>query len=94
MTVTSQYAAEHFDELLAKIDSGENVLITRPGSRVLQLAPAEAPPESTLAVRDAHGRRIFGLGKGHLRDLTAEQWQELDREFEHIWDDGRSPAHS
>ena len=87
MTVTAQYAAEHFEELVSEVDRGESVEITRPGLASLQLGTtASEGARVRLGVRDSEGRRILGTGKGRLRELSNAEWEALDREFEHIWD--------
>ncbi len=83
MTVTAQYAAEHFEELVSKVDGGESVEITRPGLATLCLAAEPGFGTTTLGIRDAEGRRILGQGRGELRVPTEAEWAAMDRELDY-----------
>ena len=52
MRVTIQYAETHFNDLLAAVDRGEEVIITRPGKHELQLMLETVVPAPNLG-RDA-----------------------------------------
>jgi hypothetical protein len=76
MKVSTQYAAEHFEDLLSVADSGQVVEIERPDKPVLQLvrsAVVEAPKPA--------GKRVLGAGKGLLRVPNEEEWDIMHKEW-------------
>lgn len=76
MTVTLEYAAEHFAELLDAIDAGDSVEVTRPDKPTLRLS-GEAKPDAPLK----SGKRVLGAGKGLLRVPDDEEWERMDIEW-------------
>jgi antitoxin (DNA-binding transcriptional repressor) of toxin-antitoxin stability system len=76
MTVTLEYAAKHFAELLDAIDAGDSVEVTRPDKPTLRLC-GEA---STVAPAKS-GKRVLGAGTGLLRVPDDEEWERMDVEW-------------
>jgi antitoxin (DNA-binding transcriptional repressor) of toxin-antitoxin stability system len=77
MKVSAQYAAEHFDDLVLAVDSGQLVEIDRPDKPVLQLVRskvAEHLPQVT-------GHRVLGAGRAFSRLPSEEELERIDHEW-------------
>jgi antitoxin (DNA-binding transcriptional repressor) of toxin-antitoxin stability system len=77
MTVTAQYAATHFDDILSAAENGEEVRIDRPDKPGIRLVVEEAPLSYAAAQT---GRRILGVLKGTVMPATDEQWRAMENE--------------
>jgi antitoxin (DNA-binding transcriptional repressor) of toxin-antitoxin stability system len=86
MTVTLEYAAKHFAELLDAIDAGDSVEVTRPDKPTLRLSGEVQP-----AVDAAPGKRILGAGVGELRVPDDEEWEWMDKEWRKSFEDKFGP---
>jgi antitoxin (DNA-binding transcriptional repressor) of toxin-antitoxin stability system len=85
MTVSHQYAGEHFADLVSAVESGQDVRIERPGKPSLLLVvsghvSAEVPKKSR--------RGLVGSGKGKI--WMADDWDspETNDEIAHLFNDG------
>jgi antitoxin (DNA-binding transcriptional repressor) of toxin-antitoxin stability system len=76
MTVTAEYAAKHFDELLAAMEGGSSIEIIRPDKPTLRLTSEPSEAEPHLAAK-----RVLGAGVGELRVPSDEEWDEMDKEW-------------
>ncbi len=76
MTVTLEYAAKHFEELLDAMDAGSSVEVTRPDKPTIRLSGEMKP-----AAPAATGKRILGAGVGLLRVPDDEEWERMDVEW-------------
>ena len=82
MTVTTQYARDHFEELLTALDQGQSVRLEREGKPGLLLSASLAEPCEDQQPR----KRRFGLGRGTI--WMAPDWDspevnaEVAAEFE------------
>jgi hypothetical protein len=68
MTVTAEYAAKHFDELLAAMDGGSSI--------EMRVTAEVSEPEPRPA-----GKRVLGAGIGELRVPSDEEWDAMDKEW-------------
>ncbi|NMG56753.1 type II toxin-antitoxin system Phd/YefM family antitoxin [Aromatoleum aromaticum] len=75
-------AKTRFSELLAAVEHGEQVIITRRGRAVARIVPTEEPPESTESRR----ARVAGTF-ARLRELR--QGLTLDMDVRQAIEDGR-----
>jgi antitoxin (DNA-binding transcriptional repressor) of toxin-antitoxin stability system len=82
MKVSAQYAEDHFKELLATAEAGEEIEISSEGesSFKLFLVPKEK--------QRPRGKRILGAGVGELILPTDEEWKAMDKELEDIMVNG------
>ncbi len=76
MTVTAEYAAKHFDELLAAMDGGSSIEILRPDKPTLRVTAEVSAPELRPA-----GKRILGAGKALKYLPSEEELERIDREW-------------
>jgi antitoxin (DNA-binding transcriptional repressor) of toxin-antitoxin stability system len=76
MTVTAEYAAKHFDELLAAMDGGSSIEILRPDKPTLRVTAEVFEPEPRQA-----GKRILGAGKALKYLPSEEELERIDREW-------------
>jgi prevent-host-death family protein len=70
-------ARAHFDELLARVEAGETVAITREGKEVARLSPPQKPreridPEELRALTDTMPMRDSDAGE-FMRRLRDEE---------------------
>lgn len=86
MTVTAQYAAEHFEELARAAEQGLDVEIVRPGRASISLREIPTAMPRLGPFFDSQGLRVAGTGKDFLRELSVAEWDALDRSTEHILD--------
>ncbi len=79
MKVSFEYAETHFADLLAAIDSGEEVEITRPDMPSLRLVVSSlAEPSKPKAPR------ILGALRGKIIVPSEEEWHAGDKELERL----------
>lgn len=75
-TVGAYEAKTHLSELLEKVESGQEIVITRHGAAVAKLVPVQkkASAEERLAAIERIQKLAAGLSLGELdvKDLTAE----------------------
>lgn len=83
MKVSAQYAASHLDDILAAVESGEEVRIDRPNKPGIRLVVDNVQP---LAPKPT-GRRILGAGRGEMRVPSEQEWHEMDKELERHMND-------
>lgn len=75
---TTRQAKTHLSKLIAQVEAGEEVIITRGGEPVARLAP----------IAKKKGRRIPGLLKGKIADLPDEFFfTQLSDEELRRWDE-------
>jgi antitoxin (DNA-binding transcriptional repressor) of toxin-antitoxin stability system len=80
MTVSAQYAATHFDEILSAAENGEEVRIDRPDNPGIRLVVEEEP--AWQAPRTTGRRRLFGAGKGLVAPPSDAEWHAMKKELE------------
>jgi prevent-host-death family protein len=68
-TITVEEAQAQLPELLARLNSGEEVVITRKGKRVAQLLPPELPKGVPIAGR-RKGKVIVVSEDDHLQNFA------------------------
>jgi antitoxin (DNA-binding transcriptional repressor) of toxin-antitoxin stability system len=76
MQVSLQYAEEHFADLASAVDSGQEVVIARPGQSALKLVANNYPSAAKRTTP-----RILGAGVGELRVPSHDEWQAMDDEI-------------
>lgn len=75
-SINVHQAKTHFSKLLARIDQGEEIIISRAGKPVARLLPIAQP---------AVARRVPGIDKGKIRvatDFNTISAPELDAWFQ------------
>ncbi len=77
MTVSAEYAATHFDDILSAAENGEEVRMDRPDKPGIRLVVEEAPLSYAAA---QSGRRILGVLEGTVMPPTDEQWRAMENE--------------
>jgi prevent-host-death family protein len=63
-------ARTHLSELVARVENGEEVVLTQSGkpvARLIRYLQAERP--------------LFGALRGHVSDPSVGEWESLDAEF-------------
>ena len=79
-TVSARQANHNFSELLARVDRGEQVLITKRGKPVALLSPYQPPqltPERQAAIKRASEVMARGLPWGAaIRAFTRDEMHE------------------
>src|SRR5262249_10682791 len=72
-SVNMHEAKTHLSRLVARVEGGEQIVITRAGRPAAKLVPvfAEKP-----------GKRILGGWEGRMQMPTDAEWEEMDREIE------------
>jgi prevent-host-death family protein len=78
-TYTVAHAAEHFEDLVAEVERGDEVLITRGDRPVLRLLPVDGE----VASRTLSAKRRFGALKGKLivpDDICQSDYTDEDHE--------------
>ncbi len=75
MKVSAQYAQEHFDELLATAQRGEEVEIASEGKQTFKLLVMPSSPSRTP---------VFGAGRGEIVLPTTEELKAMDQELEDL----------
>jgi antitoxin (DNA-binding transcriptional repressor) of toxin-antitoxin stability system len=81
MQVNSQYAEDHFADLLSAVDAGQEVEISRPDKPAVRLTlVSSAAPASR--------KGMFGSGKGKL--WVADNWDspETNEQIARLFNDG------
>ena len=78
MKVSIDYAAEHFEDLVAAVQNGESVEIECAGEPAVRLVAFNAA-QPALKV----GERILGAGTAVGRLPTSEELEQIDREWKH-----------
>ena len=84
MTVTAEYAAEHFQELAAAAMQGSEVCITGAGGAVLDLRARPMKVQADSSLIDEEGNRKFGALPA---PMTWNEWQAIERD----WDENVIP---
>lgn len=64
-------AKTHFSKLVEEVEAGGEVVVARAGKPILRLVKLDQEPP----------KRIFGFGKGILKNLTDEEWEAAQIEF-------------
>ena len=77
MTITRQYALEHFDEFCDRAERGEEIVLKRPGHPGLTLAPKPqeqggSSPEAVEAMREFMRAQPRIEGRINYRKLIEE----------------------
>lgn len=72
-TVNMHEAKTHLSKLVARVEGGEQIVITRAGKPAARLVPVS---------RDGPGKRKLGGWEGRMRMPTDAEWEAMDREIE------------
>jgi len=72
-TVNMHEAKTQLSRLVARVEGGEQIVITRAGKPAAKLVPIAA---------EKPGKRTLGGWEGKMRMPTDEEWEEMDREIE------------
>jgi len=71
-SVNMHEAKTHLSKLVARVEGGEQIVITRAGKPAAKLVP----------VPQKLGPRVLGGWEGKMRMPTDAEWEEMDREIE------------
>lgn len=85
MTVSPQYLAEHYDDVVSAVHNGETVEISLPEKPVLRLVPSKAKDAG-----EQMGSRILGAGTADVSFLL-DHWDEIDREWRKSFEEKFGP---
>ncbi len=77
-SVNMHEAKTHLSKLVARVEGGEQIMITRAGKPAAKLVPA-------LPVTPR--KRTLGGWEGKMRMPTEAEWAEMDREIERDFDE-------
>jgi prevent-host-death family protein len=76
--VNMHEAKTHLSKLVARVEGGEQIVITRAGKPAAKLVPVTpAKP----------GKRTLGGWEGKMRMPTDAEWEEMDREIEELFEE-------
>jgi prevent-host-death family protein len=77
-TVNMHEAKTHLSKLVARVESGEQIMITRAGKPAAKLVPvAQAKP----------GKRKLGGWEGRFQMPSDEEWKKMDEEIEQMFEE-------
>jgi len=72
-SVNMHEAKTQLSRLVARVEGGEQIVITRAGKPAAKLVPV---------VRSEPEKRVLGGWEGRMRMPTDAEWEEMDREIE------------
>lgn len=72
-SVNMHEAKTHLSKLVQRVESGEEIVISRAGKAAAKLVPVEQPRP---------GKRVLGTLRGKIELPSDEEWAEMDREIE------------
>jgi prevent-host-death family protein len=79
-SVNMHEAKTQLSRLVARVESGEQIVITRAGKPAAKLVPViQAKP----------GKRKLGGWEGKMRMPTDAEWEEMDREIEQLFGESK-----
>jgi prevent-host-death family protein len=76
-TVNMHEAKTHLSKLVARVEAGEQIMITRAGQPAAKLVPV---------TQEKPGPRKLGGWEGKMRMPTDAEWEEMDREIEELFE--------
>lgn len=76
-TVNMHEAKTQLSKLVARVEGGEEIIITRAGKPAAKLVP----------VPTKLGPRKLGGWEGKMRMPTDAEWEEMDREIEELFEE-------
>ena len=79
-SVNMHEAKTQLSRLVARVEGGEQIVITRAGKPAAKLVPvSHAEP----------GKRKLGGWEGKMRMPTDAEWEEMDREIEQLFEESK-----
>jgi prevent-host-death family protein len=75
--VNMHEAKTHLSKLVARVEGGEQIVITRAGKPAAKLVPVS---------QEKPGPRKLGGWEGKMRMPTDAEWEEMDREIEKLFE--------
>lgn len=76
-------AGKNLPELAEKVQSGEEILVSRDGLPIMKLVPVQT---SSVRLRGAKATEFkLGYAADHLKDFDWDEWDRLDEEMHKIW---------
>ena len=79
-SVNMHEAKTQLSKLVARVEGGEQIVITRAGTPAAKLVPVSpAKP----------GKRTLGGWEGKMRMPTDAEWEEMDREIEQLFEESK-----
>jgi prevent-host-death family protein len=79
-TVNMHEAKTQLSRLVARVEGGEQIMITRAGKPAAKLVPVSLTKP---------GKRKLGGWEGRMRVPTDAEWEEMDREIEQLFEESK-----
>jgi len=79
-SVNMHEAKTQLSRLVARVEGGEQIMITRAGKPAAKLVPVSL---------EKPGKRKLGGWEGKMRMPTDAEWEEMDREIERLFEESR-----
>lgn len=76
--VNMHEAKTHLSRLVGRVEAGEEIVINRAGKPAAKLVPV-APPKPS--------KRKLGGWEGRMEMPTDEEWEQMDREIEQLFEE-------
>ena len=77
-SVNMHEAKTQLSRLVARVEGGEQIMITRAGKPAAKLVPVAG---------DKLGKRKLGGWEGKMRVPSDAEWEEMDREIEQLFEE-------
>ena len=77
-SVNMHEAKTQLSRLVARVEGGEQIMITRAGKPAAKLVPVSL---------EKPGKRKLGGWEGKMRMPTDAEWEEMDREIEELFEE-------
>ena len=81
MTISRQYALEHFDEVCDRAERGEDIVLERPGKAALRLVPQSATQKQGSSPEAVQAMIDFMNSRPKLEGITVRQLIEEGRKY-------------
>jgi prevent-host-death family protein len=76
--VNMHEAKTHLSRLVERVEGGEEIVISRAGKPAAKLVPVTQPKP---------GKRTLGGWEGRVKLPSDEEWEEMDREIEQLFEE-------
>jgi prevent-host-death family protein len=77
-TVNMHEAKTHLSKLVARVEGGEQIVITRAGKPAAKLVPVP---------QEKRGKRKLGGWEGRFQMPSDEEWKKMDEEIEQMFEE-------
>lgn len=73
--VNMHQAKSTLSQLVQRAEGGEEIILARSGRPVAKIVPFSEPTRGS----------VFGALKGHIPDISVEEWAESDKDLATLW---------